>query len=104
MVKRSKRIKHIQGYNTVVVKREDIDKHLEPEAKPGFQSPYLMTFELPKDQKGDKKEGVLSTPSFLPLEYYLLDDLSPDELLKRYRNPQGPTIGYSKWFDNKGGF
>ena len=56
LVKQRKRlVKHIQGYHTVVLKREDIDgDKYSTEQKNTLKekvSPYLTTYELPKPKK-----------------------------------------------------
>lgn len=111
MVKRRKRVvKHIQGYQTIELKREDVEAR-EPTTGPGKVSrvsPYLVSFELPGGKSKVQQHNEQLPPSvaanFLPLEYYLFNDLPPEELLQRYSTENQPIVGYSKWFHSAGSF
>ena len=43
--------------------------------------------------------------SFLPLDYYYIEDESGLELIKKYSDPKSNRcFGYSKWFQNSGDY
>lgn len=41
---------------------------------------------------------------FLPLDFYYIESEYGGDLIQKYSDNNGISIGYSKWFDTQGGF